>query len=375
MTDTATTTPSTELEAFQHGDLDPATSRHLAAQWRESQRLAMTAVVPKTITHTRQNVGGQWQDVPQPPEVVKATVFAVVRYGELFGYPPAVALNKVDVIEGRLEPRYDALAGLMYEAGHQIRFRESSSETCTIAVRRAEDRDDPDGWQVITYTIEDARRAGLVKDNPTDRDKKSAWYSHPADMLVSKAMRRACRRFTPDVLIRREDADLLEGATVEQMVAPGRAVGISAGPAPQPSAPAEPDSDDEPVDAELVEDEPEPAAGEPEVDPTVDEAKIQDDRRARAQRALMATAAKAFPKDDTLPPAAARAKVTAQRHAVAYAVLGAHKSANDMTIDELVKVTAWLDDVVNGTVDVVEDAGEWTVRYGDREVVVPAEAA
>jgi hypothetical protein len=365
MTDTA----STDLEVFQHGDLDPATSRILAAQWRESQRLAMTAVVPKTITHKRQNVNGSWQDVAQDPAVVRATVFAVVRYGSFFGFEPAISLGKIDVIEGRLEARYDALAGLMMDAGHQVRLREVTAEVATIGVRRREDRDDPNGWQVVSFTAEEARTAGYIKANPEQRDLKGAWYTRRPDMLMSKAIKRACRWITPDVLVQREYAELVEGATVEQVTAP---VAELMPEVTSPSARVEepfPGGAEEPVDAEIIE----PAERDADDEPSSNDGGVDTERRAKAQRQLMATATKAFPKDPNLAPADQRAKVTAQRHAVAYVALSEHKSANDMTAEELVRVTARLDDVIQGRLAVEERDGQWVAIQGDTEVVIPPE--
>lgn len=182
-------------------DLEPAVKRHLAALHKEARQLALTSVVPKSITHRREKVGNEWQDVPNPIGQVVATVYSVVRYGEVFGFPPAVALSKVDVIEGRMEPRYDALLGIVMAHGHQVRWLEQSREQAVIRVRRAEDRDDPDAWQVFSFTDEDARQAGSVKDNPSEREAKGAWYTRRIDMLASKAAKRMVRMACPDVLV------------------------------------------------------------------------------------------------------------------------------------------------------------------------------
>lgn len=86
---------------------------------------------------------------------------------------------------------------------------------------------------------------------------------------------------------------------------------------------------------------------------------------AKLRRGLMAQATKAFPDKNTR---------DAQRHALAYAVLnGVHKSSNDMTGDELVKVTAWLLDVEEGRVSVELRDGVWFAVMGDNEVEIPAE--
>lgn len=235
-------------------DLAPADARVLAAQWRESQRLATASVIPRSITHHRAKVNGTWQDVANDPAVVRATVFAVVRYGaEVFGLPGPAALARIDVIEGRLEPRYDALVGLMLDAGHQVRVREMTAERAEIAVRRAEDRSDPNGWQTFAFTVDEALDAGYVKAEPDERERRGAWYVRRADMLLSKAARRAFRLAGADALMQRQPVELIEGAPVVEYAAAEGA----------PPPPAELDDlasearaeagDEDVVDAEIVE--------------------------------------------------------------------------------------------------------------------------
>jgi hypothetical protein len=376
MTDTATTA----VDVFQ-AELDPATARVFAAQWREAQRLAMTSVIPKTITHRRERKGSDWVDVAQPIEVVRATVFAVVRYGaEVFGYPGPTALARIDVIEGRLEPRYDALLGLMLDAGHQVRTREMSDQRATIAVRRREDIGDPEGWQTFSFTLAEATAAGYIKERPSERDLRGAWYTRRADLLMSKAVRRAFRLAGSDSLMQDTPLELVDGAQVEQIVGDARSAGL---PVPEAAAPFT----DDVVDAEIVDDEESSGgdAGDREAPgqadstgpgttsppDTTDEDQVE--HRAKLQRQLMATATKAFPKDTSLLPAQQRARVTAQRHAVAFVALGEHKSASDMTEQELGKVLARLDDVQQGRLRIEDRDGVWWAVQGDRELPIPAE--
>lgn len=216
MTEPTPTDPGTAVDVVAGfgDDLEPAVRRHLAAQHREAKQLALTGVVPRSITHPRRkNDAGAWVETAVPAGQVVATLFAVVRYGELFGFPPAVALSKIDVIEGRVEPRYDALLGLCMEAGHSVRWGPCDATTATVKVRRLEDRDDPDpdAWQAFTFTIADAELAGLVgKDN---------WKKYPADMLRSKAVKRMVRLACPDVLITKDPAvlELVDGANVSSL--------------------------------------------------------------------------------------------------------------------------------------------------------------
>lgn len=100
------------------------------------------------------------------------------------------------------------------------------------------------------------------------------------------------------------------------------------------------------------------------------------EQHARLQRGLMAQATKTFPleKEAGFPPKLQRTRQTAKRHAVTYVALnGQQRSANDMTVDQLLRVTAWLRDVQEGRLQVVEADDGWAVRLGDREILVTAD--
>lgn len=96
------------------------------------------------------------------------------------------------------------------------------------------------------------------------------------------------------------------------------------------------------------------------------EVPAQEDERVKLRKGLMAQATKAFPD---------KATRDAQRHAVTYAVLGEHKSSNDMTADELMRVSLWLADVERGVVKVFMRGDVWVVEFNGGEVEVPAEVA
>jgi hypothetical protein len=64
----------------------------------------------------------------------------------------------------------------------------STSELATFRTQRIGD-DEP---VEVTFTIQDAQRASLVKD-------KSGWAKYPADMLVARATARLARLVYPDV--------------------------------------------------------------------------------------------------------------------------------------------------------------------------------
>jgi hypothetical protein len=388
MTDTSTAVEVAPSAGLAQVDNDPE-RRRLNALYKECQRLATSDLVPKALRGKPDNV------------------FALARFGEEFGLPPVHAIQRIYIIEGSFEPKAEVLAGVIMRAGHELRWEETSSEKCTVAIRRA----GTDYWQRVTWTIEDARRAGLLDEwverwvSTGDRNRKEMfvlgsaatppewakrlidagqvkrkdpWWQFPDDMLAAKTLRRAAKRICPDALLSLADVD---DVPVERYLPGGSAAELDEEPAHGEVVDEQPfdtpdDDDDDVVDGEVIDgDKPADAPAEqpPLEDPADAGDEIKNEHREKLQRQLMATATKTFPKDSSLLPAQQRARVTAQRHAVAFVALGEHKSANDMTEQELGKVLARLDDVQQGRLRVEDRDGSWWAVQGDRELPIPAE--
>lgn len=172
----------------------------------------------------------------------EAVALVGARGAEL-GVPFVTSLSEIHVIEGRPTPSAQLRIAIFRRAGHEVRFPTSTSSRCVIRGRRKEDRDDPDAWTEVEWTIEDAQRAGLTN--------KDVWKRYPAAMLTARAICALGRLLFSDVLLgmgvdpHAEDDESFAASTVDVDLGPG-----------------EVDLDDEPVDAELVEDPAQPLRGE-----------------------------------------------------------------------------------------------------------------
>lgn len=266
------------------GELDLAAGdkRRMNALWRECELLSRSAFCPEEYKNDA------------------ATCFALARYGEPLGLTPMHSVARLYIMKGRIDVPYDVTQGAILRQGHEVFMDETSSERCTISFRRA----GQDRWQTLTYTIADARRAGLLDvwvekwqsaqsgkryklehtvgtladDGSVDLDPKLVevaeawakelidkrdfhfrdnWLHHPDDMLAAKAVRRVAKRFCPDVLL---FGGLDDEPTVEQLVA---------------DAPIKSQADDEPAEGEIIDD----GDPQPEVHPDDDvvEAEIVPD--------------------------------------------------------------------------------------------------
>ena len=169
-----------------------------------------------------------------------ANVLWATEYGDMLGIAPMAAITGVHVIDGKPTASAGLISALVRRAGHKLRVRgDSKSATCEI-VRS----DDPDFTFAVTFTIEDAKNAGLTG--------KDVWKKYGASMLKSRAITQCARDACEEALFGLhytaeelgadnvdEDGSLLDDAPQAQ-AQPAR-------PAPRPA-----EADTDPVDAVVV---------------------------------------------------------------------------------------------------------------------------
>ncbi|HEY7621706.1 MAG TPA: hypothetical protein VH834_18140 [Solirubrobacteraceae bacterium] len=121
---------------------------------------------------------------------------------------PLRAASEIAVIHGRLHISSKMLRALAEREGYRVVRVEETATSCTAAVL------DRAGEEVgrATFTLEDAKRAGLVKD-------KSAWQTYPARMLWARAAGWAINDAIPHVALglamTEEAEDYIEGEARE----------------------------------------------------------------------------------------------------------------------------------------------------------------
>jgi hypothetical protein len=102
---------------------------------------------------------------------------------------PATAVAEITVINGKLFIGAQLLRALAMRAGYRVNRTESSDELCTAQLV------DASTGQLLgstTFTLEDAKRAGLIRE-------RSPWKTHPARMLWARASTLVIRDFAPAV--------------------------------------------------------------------------------------------------------------------------------------------------------------------------------
>lgn len=203
-------------------------------------------------------------------------VMLVGLYGQDLGVPFVAALNEIHVIKGKVSASAQLRLALIRRAGHEARFKSSSATKAVIIGRRSEDRDDPNGWVEVEWTIEQAEKAKLTT--------KDVWQQYPAEMLRARAASALCRMHFSDVLLGMdpytpEELGVAEAAEVDPGPDDDEAIEAEL---PDEPTPAGDDQADDVVDAELV-----PDAGAPPEEPASDEASKEEPARPLAQQIAM----------------------------------------------------------------------------------------
>ncbi len=168
---------------------DPAHAS-LTDKMTYAERLAKSGLLPKQYT------------------AAPANILWAIEYGEALGLSTMAAITGVHVIGGKPSASAALISGLVRRAGHQLRVTGDRDQATATIVRS----DDPDFTFKVTFTIDDARTAGLL-DGPN----RQVWKNYPGSMLKARATtqvaRDACEEilfglhYTPEELGAATDAD------------------------------------------------------------------------------------------------------------------------------------------------------------------------
>lgn len=116
-------------------------------------------------------------------------VFAVVSKANSLGMNHAEALNgALYYLQGKVGMGAETMSALIRSKGHSImKDSKSNDQICILHGKRA---DNGDTW-TSSFSMDDARRAGLVKNS---------YDKYPAAMLYNRAMSFLARQLFPDVI-------------------------------------------------------------------------------------------------------------------------------------------------------------------------------
>jgi hypothetical protein len=124
------------------------------------------------------------------PQMTMERAVTIMAIGEALGIKPVPSIQNIVVVEGKIFMEYPLVGTIIKSApGYDyVEHADSDDKKCAIDFIR-------NGVVVGTYTItiDDAKRAGLVKD-------RSAWVTWPKVMLFARALTQGQRRYIPEVM-------------------------------------------------------------------------------------------------------------------------------------------------------------------------------
>lgn len=205
-------------------DLVKTTPNVLSAKIAYAERLAQAGLLPAAYRS-------------QP-----ANVLLIVEQAEALGIPVMTALNGVHVIDGKPTISPALMSALVRRAGHKLRVTGDDTHAVAEIIRA----DDPDFTFRSEWTLERAKKAGLAG--------RGSWGKYPAAMLKARAISEVCRDACQEVVAGVYTPEELGADVVVD--ADGDVVAAVPHVTPQPEHEPVEVTDEDVVDAVLVDDSP-----------------------------------------------------------------------------------------------------------------------
>src|SRR6266702_2094025 len=166
------------------------------------------------------NVIAKTDFVPEEYRDSPPAVAAAILVGRELGIGPMMSLRHVQLVKGVPTLSAEYKRARVLAAGHDFEIEELTTTRCRVRGRRRGTAK----WLECTFTMDDARTAGLIKD-------KGAWKTRPRRMLFARSGSELC-----DFLF----ADVVNGLPTAELVADGVSGDEFAGydEAPSQAAPA-----------------------------------------------------------------------------------------------------------------------------------------
>lgn len=177
---------------------EPTTTALVAAELVTTPAMRDSrALEPRNFTEAFQiarllQASGMFPESCRTPE----GAFVILTKGRELGLPMMQSVTEICVVKGKVQLSAALMQGLVLRSGYAEYFSclETSDSRAVYETKRV---GDPSGPKRFSYSIEQARAAGLVRKGERGL---SAWEAHPADMLRARAASKLARMVYPDIL-------------------------------------------------------------------------------------------------------------------------------------------------------------------------------
>ena len=173
---------------------DPERRRALDAQTVDLATQPITWAVLENIART--------EFVPASLRGKPMACLAAIFTGRELGIGPMTSLRQIAVIDGSPTLSAELMVKLYRQSGHRLDVEQMDD----TAVRLTGTRGDTGESMTVSFTIEDAHRAGLVTISPdgvvsarSQRGRPLPWETYTPDLLWARAVTRLIRRLAPDL--------------------------------------------------------------------------------------------------------------------------------------------------------------------------------
>lgn len=169
------------------------------------------------------NLIAETEFVPEEYRDSAPAVAAAILTGRELGIGPMMSLRHVQLVKGVPTLSAEYKRARVLAAGHDFEVLELTTQRCRVRGRRA----GTPKWLEVTFTMDDARTAQIVKD-------KGAWKTRPRRMLFARAGSELCDFIFADVTNGLPTAELVAEGAVDDEFA-----GYNEAPAQAPPASGE----------------------------------------------------------------------------------------------------------------------------------------
>ena len=135
-----------------------------------------------------------------------AGAFSIAMYARELNVPIMSALfGGFSNIMGKITIAPQLMNAMIRRAGHKLKIDSNDQRAIIVGTRK-----DTHETCEVSFSVEDARKAGLIKPN-------GGWEKYPSDMCFARALSRLARRLFPDVIGMAYVEGELEDAEVEEV--------------------------------------------------------------------------------------------------------------------------------------------------------------
>lgn len=141
-----------------------------------------------------------------------AKVFLVLQQGRELGLQPMQAINGIYVVKNRTGLTANLMASLIRQSKNvDFEVTKWTEEECVMEFSRGKKKYHP-----VSYTMEDAKRAGLLSVNPRTGKMREGWAKYPKEMLKARCLAKGARLYCADIIQGMYTVDELEDITDEE---------------------------------------------------------------------------------------------------------------------------------------------------------------